>query len=336
MSKLGNYLIESCNKYAQNVNLISDFQKSIEKAAIVNPYFERKNITYNLNSWGKTLNIKTLNSFVNRYDIIEKKNNVGIIMAGNIPLVGFHDFMCTFLCGKKSIIKHSNKDKSLFELIFNIMELMNPDFKNYIEICENKLTNFDMVIATGNNFSANQFKKYFNNVPNIIRKSRHSVAVIDGNESKNNLEELSNDIFMYYGLGCRNVSKIYMPNGYNLDLLFNSFFNWKNVINNNAYYNNYIYNKTIYLMKGEKIFDNGFSILKESKNIGSPIGTIFYEYYNDKLKISNQLIKENEKIQCIVSNKIVKNSIKIGTTQTPSIDDFADKVDTMNFLLKLT
>ena len=338
LNNVGVFLKNNCDKYAQNKDSILDkeIENSIKKAVIENQYFEKDNIMYALSNWGNILNTKNLNLFTNKYPINQKNHNIGIIMAGNIPLVGFHDFVCTFLCGKKAIIKQSKKDKSLSEFIFKFLNSLNEDFHNYIEICGKRLKNFDAVIATGNDFSANQFRKYFNKFPNIIRQSRHSVAIIDGNESKDDLKGLSSDIFRHYGLGCRSISKIYLPKGYNLDVLFNSFYEWKNVINNSAYYNNYLYYKTIYLMKGDKFYDNGFSILKESEKIGSPIGTIFFEYYNDKTEINSLLKIKEDKIQCIVSNEIVKNSIVFGSSQTPSIEDFADKEDTMNFLLKLS
>ena len=160
--------------------------------------------------------------------------------------VGFHDFLCVILSGNKAIIKLSSKDSHLMHFVLNYFCSICIDFKDYYKICQEKLSDYDAVIATGNNLSASKFKEYFNKYPNIIRKSRHSVAVLKGNESNDQLQKLSNDIFNYYGLGCRNVSKVYLPENYDLDLLFRSFMKWKKVINNNSYANNYDYHRAIY------------------------------------------------------------------------------------------
>ena len=209
------------------------------------------------------------------------------------------------------------------------------DFKDFYKICQEKLSDYDAVIATGNNLSASKFKKYFNEYPNIIRKSRHSVAVLKGNESNDQLQNLSNDIFNYFGLGCRNVSKVYLPENYDLDLLFRSFMKWKKVINNNSYANNYDYHRAIYLLNKEVFFDNGFILLKESKKIGSPVGTLFYEYYDKYEDVKNKLSEISDKIQCIVSNENIKNFTEFGKTQSPELTDYADGIDTIDFLLKL-
>ena len=256
-------------------------------------------------------------------------------MAGNIPLVGFHDFLCVILSGNKAIIKLSSKDSHLMHFVLNYLSSICIDFKDFYKICQEKLSGYDAVIATGNNLSASKFKEYFNEYPNIIRKSRHSVAVLKGNESNDQLQNLSNDIFNYFGLGCRNVSKVYLPENYDLDLLFRSFMKWKKVINNNSYANNYDYHRAIYLLNKEVFFDNGFILLKESKKIGSPVGTLFYEYYDKYEDVEKSLSEISEKIQCIVSNENIKNFIEFGKTQSPELTDYADGVDTIDFLLKL-
>jgi hypothetical protein len=240
------------------------------------------------------------------------------------------------LSGNKSDIKLSKKDSHLFTFIYSFLKEHSSDIKEYVEINDSILQDYDAVIATGNDLSANQFKKYFDKVPNIIRNSRFSVGLLNGDESHHDLKKLSFDIFMYYGLGCRSVSKLYLPKGYDINLIINSLVDWKDIINNNTYYNNYTYNKTIYLMKGERFFDTGFCIIKESNLIGSPIATIYYEYYQNKEELQKKLIANQNKIQCIVSNKIVENSIEFGSTQSPSIDDYADKINTIDFLLKLS
>ena len=235
----------------------------------------------------------------------------------------------------KSLLSWSNvlTKKSIDNFLSNYLIKIN--FSKKFDIVENKLQTFDAVIATGNNFSANQFELYFKKYPKIIRKNRHSIAILNGNETKKEIELLANDIFYYYGLGCRNVSKIFIPNNYNLDILFKSFVLWNEVINKNSYSNNYNYYRAIYLLNKEVFFDNGFVLLKESEKIGSPVGTIYFEYYKSDNQIKEMIKKNNEKIQCIVSNNNYRKTIKFGETQIPNLNDFADDIDTFNFLLKL-
>lgn len=336
--ELGSFLELYCDSL-KKIKL-NEFYKKLEIAIndsiLLNPYFEKENIIYNLNCWAKILQKSNLESFVSQHSFNDKVSNVGIIMAGNIPLVGFHDFICVFLSGNKSYIKLSSKDSSLFKFIIYFLINQYKEISKYVEVVENKLVNYDAIIATGNDLSANQFKKYFNTVPNIIRSSRHSIAILNGDESNDDLKKLSFDIFMYYGLGCRSVSKLYIPEKFDIDLIIDQLKSWKCVLNNSAYYNNYIYHKTIYLMKGEKIIDTGFVIIKESYEIGSPISTLFYERYNDKRELNKKLKQKQNKIQCVISNNIVENSTKFGSSQSPSIDDYADKINTMDFLLKLS
>ena len=309
---------------------------AIQQAKNHNNYFTEENIINCLKNWSYSLQKEKIKSFLSSY-IIETKNpkSVAIIMAGNVPLVGFHDFLCVILSGNKAIIKLSSKDSHLMHFILNYLCSICIDFKDYYKICQEKLLNYDAVIATGNNLSASKFKEYFNDYPNIIRKSRHSVAILNGNETNDQLQKLSNDIFNYFGLGCRNVSKVYLPKNYDLDLLFRSLMKWKKVINNNSYANNYYYHRAIYLLNKEVFFDNGFILLKESKKIGSPVGTLFYEYYDKYEYLEKSLSEISEKIQCIVSNENIKNFIEFGKTQSPELRDYADGVDTIDFLLKL-
>lgn len=332
---LGKFFKDFIDKSAEN-NLTKKLSDAIQQAKNHNNYFTEENIINCLKNWSYSLQKEKIESFLSSY-IIEEENprSIAIIMAGNIPLVGFHDFLCVILSGNKAIIKLSSKDSHLMHFVLNYFCSICIDFKDYYKICQEKLSDYDAVIATGNNLSASKFKEYFNEYPNIIRKSRHSVAVLNGNESNDQLQKLSNDIFNYYGLGCRNVSKVYLPENYDLDLLFRSFMKWKKVINNNSYANNYDYHRAIYLLNKEVFFDNGFILLKESKKIGSPVGTLFYEYYDKYEDVKKNLSEISEKIQCIVSNENIKNFTEFGKTQSPELTDYADGIDTIDFLLKL-
>ncbi len=332
---LGKFFKDFIDKSADK-NLTKKLSDAIQQAKNHNNYFTEENIINCLKNWSYSLQKEKIESFLSSY-IIEEENprSIAIIMAGNIPLVGFHDFLCVILSGNKAIIKLSSKDSHLMHFVLNYFCSICIDFKDYYKICQEKLSDYDAVIATGNNLSASKFKEYFNKHPNIIRKSRHSVAVLKGNENNDQLQKLSNDIFNYYGLGCRNVSKVYLPENYDLDLLFRSFMKWKKVINNNSYANNYDYHRAIYLLNKEVFFDNGFILLKESKKIGSPVGTLFYEYYDKYEDVKKNLSEISEKIQCIVSNENIKNFTEFGKTQSPELTDYADGIDTIDFLLKL-
>jgi len=329
---LGKFFKDFINKSAEK-NLSKLFSNAINQAKNHNNYFTEDNILICLKNWSHSLEKGKIKSFLSSYSIEKvSPKSIAIIMAGNVPLVGFHDFLCVILSGNKAIIKLSSKDSHLMYFILNYLCSLDINFENYFEICQGKLSGYDAVIATGNNLSASKFEQYFNDYPNIIRKSRHSVAIVKGNESNDQLEKLSDDIFSYFGLGCRNVSKVYLPKNYDLDLLFKSFMKWKKVINNNTYANNYDYYRSIYLLNKEVFFDNGFILLKESKNIGSPVGTLFYEYYNKYEDVRKNLSQISDKIQCIVS---AENLIEFGKTQFPELTDYADGVDTFDFLLKL-
>ena len=334
--KLGRFFSDYINNNLESLER-NKFDKAINESILHNSFFSKKNILKSLLSWSNVLTKKSIDDFLSNYLIKNKKREkkIAIIMAGNIPLVGFHDFFCVILSGNFAFMKLSSKDSHLFKFILSFLVKENPDFSTKFDVVENKLQIFDAVIATGNNISANQFELYFKKYPKIIRRNRHSIAILNGNETKKEIELLANDIFYYYGLGCRNVSKIFIPNNYNLDILFKSFVLWNEVINKNSYSNNYNYYRAIYLLNKEVFFDNGFVLLKESEKIGSPVGTIYFEYYKSDNQIKEMIKKNNEKIQCIVSNNNYPKTIKFGETQMPNLNDFADDIDTFNFLLKL-
>ena len=210
-----------------------------------------------------------------------------------------------------------------------------PQLANKITFVEGKLEGFDAVIATGSNNTARYFEYYFKDKPSIIRKNRNSVAVLNGQETKEQLIALGEDIFRYFGLGCRNVSKLFVPKGYSFDAFFEAIFEYQEVIHYEKYANNYDYNKAVFLMSNYKLLDNGFLTLKEDSSHASPISSIFYEYYDSLTEIEKRLESEAETIQCIVSNNLVQNSIPFGQTQRPQLWDYADHVDTISFSLTI-
>ena len=327
---LKNYLDE---KYDNNKDhKLVEFEKIIIKAQSINPWFTDENIKVNLTYWSEKLTKTNLKQWLNKYDLNNNsRKNIAIIMAGNIPLVGFHDFICVFLSGHNSIIKLSNSDNCILPFLTDLIKL--PSER--IVYSDSFLKDYDGVIATGSDNTSRYFDYYFKNKNSIIRKNRNSIAILDGEESDCDLKSLSNDIFTYFGLGCRNVSKLYVPRNYNFDSFFNSIFSYKELINNHKYANNYDYNKAIYLMSEYKFLDNGFFIVNEGEEMHSPISTINYEYYDNISLLREKINQQEDKIQCIVSNIEFKGKVDFGETQNPSLNQYADNIDVMNFLLTI-
>ena len=327
---LKNYLDEKYDN-KKNDNLI-EFEKVIKKAQSNNPWFTDENIKINLTYWSKKLIKTNLNQWLSKYNLKDTfRKNIAIIMAGNIPLVGFHDLICVFLAGHNSIIKLSSNDKYLLPFLLNLVKFPS----DRVVYLDGMLKEYDAVIATGSNNTSRYFEYYFKNKQSIIRKNRNSIAILDGNETDEDLKSLSHDILTYFGLGCRSVSKLYVPKDYNFDSFFNSIFGYKDLINNHKYANNYDYNKAIYLMSEYKFLDNGFFMIKEGNEMHSPISTINYEYYDNISHLNEKIKQQEDNIQCVVSNIKFEGRIDFGETQNPSLNQYADNIDVMNFLLTI-
>ena len=301
-----------------------------------NGWFTQENVCFSIASWANALTKENLDKWLSNYDFSNiKQKNIGLILAGNIPLVGFHDFLSVLITGHKVAVKTSSDDQHLIRFIANYLIQLDNRFKDRITFVEGKLENFDAVIATGSNNTARYFEYYFKDKPNIIRKNRNSVALLTGEETKEDLIPLGEDIFRYFGLGCRNVSKMYIPKNYNFDTLFNALFAYKDIIQYERYANNYDYNKAVYLMSNYQLLDNGFLTLKEDESYSSPISSLFYEYYDTPEALEKKLQNDADKIQCIVSKNGFLNSIAFGQTQLPNLWDYADNIDTIAFLIAL-
>lgn len=305
----------------------------IKRAKESNGWFDDDNVLFALSGWAKSLTEENLTKWTSEYVFNETTpKTVAIIMAGNIPLVGFHDFLSVLISGNKVLGKLSSQDKYFLPLIAKYLEHVEPQFKGQIDFSEKELNNFDAVIATGSDNTARYFEYYFGKYPSIIRQNRNSAAILTGDETEEELSGLGEDIFRYYGLGCRSVSKLFVPKNYNFDKFFNAVFKYGDIINYNKYQNNYDYNKAVYLMSLFKLQENGFLMLKEDESYASPIATLFYEYYDSETLLEKRLNKDIEKIQCLVSNLPLKNAIKFGDTQHPKLWNYADDVDTLSFL----
>lgn len=311
-----------------------EYIKLIELSQSHNGWYTKENVYFSIQSWAKALTKENLEYWLSTYNLqTENPKNIGLILAGNVPLVGFHDFLSVLITGNKVSIKTSSNDQFLLPFLAKYLIALEPEYGNRIHFVEGKLENFDAIIATGSNNTARYFEYYFKDKPRIIRKSRNSIAILDGTENAAQLKALGEDIFRYFGLGCRNVSKLFVPRGYEFVTFFESIFEFQDVIHYEKYANNYDYNKAVFLMSNFKLLDNGFLTLKEDSSYASPISSVFYEYYDTIEDLQKKLKEDNEQIQCIVSNNLVENSIPFGQTQHPKLWDFADNVDTISFLL---
>lgn len=330
------YEYANSEKQEENTNeWIIKLQDAIHTASLHNGWFTEENILFCINSWSKLLTKKELNNWFKSYDLNSlKTKNIAIIMAGNIPLVGFHDFLATILSGNTALVKLSSNDKILLPFVSSFLIKQLPELTSSITYVDGKLENFDAVIATGSDNTARYFEHYFGKKPNIIRKNRNSVAVLTGNETKEQLENLSEDIFRYYGLGCRSVSKLFVPKGYDFDAFFKAMYPKQDIIHHIKYANNYDYNKAVYLMSEFNILENGFLMIKEDESYASPISSVFYEYYDSLDSLKEKLKTDEDKIQCIVASGLLDTEVAFGQTQQPSLTDYADNVDTVKFLLK--
>ena len=325
------------NAAVKNNDLYYDeFLKLIELSQSHNGWFTPEQVFFAIQSWAEALTEDNLNEWLSNYDFSNlRPKTVGLILAGNIPLVGFHDFLSVVISGHKVLVKTSSNDQKLLPFLANYLISINPEIKNYIMFTDDKLEHFDAVIATGSNNTSRYFEYYFKDKPSIIRKNRNSVAVLTGNETPEEMTLLSEDVFRYFGLGCRNVSKIFVPKNYNFDAFFNGMYAQKDVIYYEKYANNYDYNKAVFLMSNFQLLDNEFLTIKEDISHASPISSVFYEYYEDINEIKTRLNKDSEIIQCVVSNGIIENSVYFGNTQKPNLWDYADNVDTLDFLNNL-
>ena len=342
-AKLGHFLsqfsIDNINKIdniEHNDLFFDGFLHQIKIAQENNSWFTKDNILFSLQSWSKSLTESNLTEFTKNLNLdTNSGKKVAIILAGNVPLVGFHDFLSVLISGHSVLVKQSSNDKHILPFLAKYLEYVEEDFKGKITFTEEKLSNFDAVIATGSDNTARYFEYYFKDKPNIIRKSRNSVAVITGKETEEDFVKLSDDVFQYFGLGCRSVSKLYVPKDYNFDTFFTGMYAKKDIINNAKYANNYDYNKAVYLMSEFDLLENGFLMIKEDESYSSPIASVFYEYYDNEIDLKIKLHQDREKIQCIVAKDFIENEVAFGQTQHPKLNDFADGVNTLEFLSKI-
>ncbi len=326
--------LEKLGKWMQNLD--AESKSFLESLSFKNPWYTYDNVIKQFHVIGSSLSIENLTQWVSPYQAVDNSKTVGLILAGNLPLVGFHDILVTLIMGFNAQIKVSSDDAGLTSFVLTRLIQIEPDFNQKIQIVET-LSNFDLVIATGSNNTARYFEYYFGKKPNVIRKNRNSIAILHGDESKEELTKLGSDIFDYFGMGCRSVSKLFIPQDFEISRFFEAVEEFKDVANHYKYNNNYDYNKSIYLINGDKHYDNGFLLLKEDKNNTSPLAVVFYERYDDISKVESEMNTIKDQIQCIVSSKPLALDIPtfpLGQSQCPSLSDYADGINTLEFLDK--
>ncbi|MBT2619797.1 MULTISPECIES: acyl-CoA reductase [Chryseobacterium] len=322
------YLAKSTEEFNEDD---SEFELLLKKSEIENPWFTIDNQKFAFKQWADLLREENIKNWLKDYSASKTPKRVGLILAGNIPLVGWHDVISVVLSNHIPVIKLSSKDKYTVPFLLKKWKEFSNDQVEY-EFVE-RLENFDAVIATGSNNTARYLEYYFKNHLNIIRKNRTSVAVLKGDETEAELQLLAKDIFQYFGLGCRNVTRIFIPEDFLIDRLFESFLEYQDIINHHKYANNYDYNKAVYLLNRDLFWDNNFVMLKEDDKLFSPLSVINFSRYSSLDDVKNFITENEEDIQCIVAkDELGFDSIHFGEAQNPGLDTYADNVDTMKFL----
>ena len=331
MSALGNKEIWTDYSIGATEIEYQKLQEIIGKQFVLNGWFSKENVLQSLFALGKQLTENNLNNWLKDYSYSTSPKRIGIIMAGNIPLVGFHDFLCVLLSGNTVVAKLSSDDNTLLPALAEQLVQYTPCLKERINFSFGKLGEIEAIIATGSDNSTKYFEQYFGHYPHLFRKNRTSIAVLTGKESKEELTALGKDIFSYYGLGCRNVSHLLIPKDFNLNRFFEAIVDYHPIVNHHKYANNYDYNKAVYLMNLMELLDNNFVLLRESEELFSPLSMVHYQRYESKNEIENYLKLHSDNLQAIVGH----NYIPFGEAQAPKLNDYADGIDVMLWLNKL-
>ena len=331
-TELGTILRKSLSDHKEGVG--SELSLLISTLHLKNAWFTPENVSSAISAIANELTAEKIVRWTEMYPGLKTEQQpftVGVIMAGNIPLVGFHDFLCVLITGNIVLVKTSSKDSDLIVHLSEMLCSINSAFRNMIRFTEGTLSGFDAVIATGSNNTSRYFESYFGRYHSIIRKNRNSIAIVDGSESDLELKELGSDIFLYFGLGCRNVSKIFLPYGYDLHGMIRNWDSFSGIIEHSKYANNYDFSKAVYLVNKEQFLDTGYLLMKEDKELSSPVAVLHYEYFNSMDSVMQTTDSMKDRIQCIVS----ANSIPFGKAQAPELWDYADGTDTIEFILKI-
>ena len=331
ISQLGAFLTDALRSTGTASVALSTI---LDQAMAQNKWFTHESMRQALSSWAEQLNPQSLSQWVDRYKMKEvSPKRVLLILAGNIPLVGFHDVLCTYLSGHISVIKASQKDSVLLRYLLVQLTDIDPQSKSLVDWTTNTTTNFDAVIATGSTNSSRYFDYYFKKYPHIIRRNRNSLAYLENSEKQEHLKLLCNDVFDYFGLGCRNVTHLLLQKGFDLNRLIEELNRCTELLTHNKYMNNVDYHRSVFIMNGQGFKDAGTALLVESQSISSPIGVIHYQWVDDEQEASAYIQEQQNAIQCVVSASDMH--LNFGDTQQPALGDYADQIDTLDFLLTL-
>lgn len=330
-------------KRDQEGNHPADILDIQRQSTRLNPWFNRENIALAFRNWSELLTENSLRAWMEPYldsltETVPSKD-IAVVNAGNIPLVGFHDFLSVLISGNSYTGRNASDDMILLPYIASLLIGAEPSFREKIRFTD-RLKDFDAVIATGSTNTSRYFNYYFEKYPHIIRKNRNGLAVLEGDETESELKALGRDVFSYFGLGCRSVSKIYLPAGYDLNKLFAAWFDHSYLMQHNKYMNNFEHNNAVLLLKQVPFLQNGFVILLENKAIASPVSIVHYQFYDNRKELTDELETKLDEIQCIAGRAscLEKNIkfrdylVKFGETQAPGLADYADRVDTIRFL----
>jgi hypothetical protein len=330
--------IKAFAELGKHLHQISDeaMQNLVAGARQENPWFTEDNIKMAIRGIGATLEYAKLKTWTKNYWLDPPTpKTVALVLAGNIPLVGFHDLLSVLISGHRVQLKLSSKDSTLMRYVIKHLQWLEPSFEDRITVQDNTLHHFDAVIATGSDNTSRYFESYFSKYPHIIRKNRTSCAILTGLETDEELQNLGTDIFSYFGLGCRNVSKLFIPEGFTVQTLLEAWTEFNPIIHHNKYCNNYDYQKSILLINRIPFFDNGYVLLQQSEKLVSPISVLYFDYYADTHDLNTKLAPFGEKIQCLVG-KEEPATIAFGQAQFPELWDYADQIDTLKFLSALS
>ena len=321
-------------KHISNLNE-DDLTQLATEAAHENPWFTSSSVRKAIQGITNYLDHDKLSKWLTPYPVDNLvPKTIALVMAGNIPLVGFHDLLCVLISGHNALVRLSSKDSRLNRYMIDRLIEVEPIFKNRITIQPETLKGFDAVIATGSDNSSRHFEYYFRNVPNIIRRNRTSCAILTGAETQDDFKNLGYDVFDYFGLGCRNVSKLFVPEGYDFKNLLDNWHHFEKIIDHHKYANNYDYQKSILLVDQQPFLDTGFVLLRENEKLVSPISVVYYQTYRDTDSLKLILQSHKSKLQCVVG-KNEPATVSFGKAQMPEVWDYADGVDTMAFLSNL-
>ncbi len=318
---------------------VAVLREQADEAFRYNGWFTRNFVYRALYALGERLQEADLRRWTEKYPALgvsKKPKTVGVVMAGNVPAVGFHDFLSVLMSGHRLQARLSSDDNKLMPAIADVLLEIEPGFSHFISFTEETLHDFDAIIATGSNNTSRYFEYYFGKYPHIIRKNRNGVAVLTGEETEKQMQALADDVFLYYGLGCRNVAKLFVPEEYDFGLLLSVLGARKEIAEHHKYFNNYEYNKAIFLVNGRNHLDTGNLLLVEDDKFVSPVGVLHYSFYSSPVALHNHLMVNGEQVQCVVSDAgFLDNTVPFGKSQSPALWDYADGVDTLDFLLSL-